>query len=74
MSYRSEKRLYLTPDGEVTDDPAEAAELLVAEGGELDAEAVQLHNLDVDDRAKAIKGPPANKARKRAANKGLEGS
>lgn len=69
MPYKSEKRLYLTADGEVTEDESEAAELLVAEGVELDDEAVQLHNLDVDDRTKAIKGPPATKERRRAANK-----
>lgn len=64
----SDKRLYLTRDGRVTEDAGEASggTLLVAVGGELSTEDAQRYGLI--DGAKG----PANKGRKTTENKAAE--
>lgn len=64
----SDKRLYLTRDGRVTEDAGEASggTLLVAVGGELSTEDAQRYGLI--DSAKGAKGL-ANKGRKATENK-----
>lgn len=68
--YISDKRLYLTPGGKVTEDPAEASggRLLVGIGGELSHEEAERYGLT---GSKAEK-PAENKARKGAADKAAE--
>lgn len=76
--YTSDKRLCLDASGEkvVDCDSAEAAELLVGEGGQLPMAKARKYGLvqdeaDVKADVKAQDAPPANKAKKAAPeNKG----
>ncbi len=65
--YVSDKRLYLTADGKVTEDPNEASggKLLVGVGGELPNDEAERYGL-IGGKAEK---PPANKGRKGTANK-----
>lgn len=62
MTYLSDKRLYLTADGQVTDDPEQAHELLVGEGGELRDEDAARYGLTGGKGSKAVSTAPENKA------------
>lgn len=73
MAYTSDKRLYLDADGNVVEDEATAATLLVGEGGELDdatAEKYGLTGKAAKAEAKAVTAPAETKAVSKApANK-----
>lgn len=63
--YISDRRLYLTPDGKVSEDPVSGGRLLVPKGGELsNSDAARYGLLPVPD-SKARQGL-ANKGRKAA--------
>lgn len=73
MTYRSDKRLYLNNDRSkvVEEGDADAAFLLVGEGGEISDQEAKQYGLtgkakadDKDADVKAISAPPENKARK----------
>jgi hypothetical protein len=70
MPYTSDKRLYLTEDGQVVEegDPR-AAILLVGEGGQLSDEDARRYGLTEKTEAKAKAAPPENKARQQRETK-----
>ena len=61
----SPKRLYLTPTGEVSEEPVSGGSLLVAAGGELSNADAERYGLTGPQAAK----PEATKARKGIENK-----
>jgi len=63
--YISDKRLYLTPSGEVSEEPVSGGSLLVSKGGELSPADAARYGLT---GAKAEK-PAEDKARKGTGNK-----
>lgn len=66
--YISDRRLYLTPAGELSEEPVSGGSLLVGKGGELPLAVAERYGLT---EAKAAK-PSANKARKGLADKSGE--
>ena len=61
--YTSDKRLYLTPDGEVTEEPVSGGSLLVPAGGELSNDDAERYGLT---------GAKAEKSKANKGRKGLE--
>lgn len=61
MSWTSDRRLYLTPDGEVSEEPVSGGRLLVGRGGQLSNEDAERYGLT------------GTKAEKRKADKGRKG-
>lgn len=66
--YVSEKRLYLTPGGEVSEEPVSGGTLLVAKGGEMSNADAERYGL-IEGKAEK---PAGNKARKGTADKAAE--
>lgn len=67
--WTSERRLYLTPDGTVSEDPVSGGSLLVPAGGELSNDDAERYGLL---GSKGVK-PAENKARKGKQNKTASG-
>jgi hypothetical protein len=68
IMYKSDRRLYLTPDGNVSEEPVTGGTLLVGEGAEIPNEVAERHGLTGKQVA-----PPEDKARKEPKTKAADG-